>query len=141
MPQVVTCILENDGKILVLKRSTLVSTYRGRWGGVAGYIEEQEKPIDTAIKEISEEVGIQPDALTLVKKGDPINISDTSDGRSYDWVVHPFLFHIKDKTLVRIDWEHEEYRWVFPSEVKTFDTVPGLDAVVKQLLGRTDNVR
>ncbi len=141
MPQVVTCILENDGKILVLKRSTLVSTYRGRWGGVAGYIEEQEKPIDTAIKEISEEVGIQPDALTLVKKGDPINISDTSDGRSYDWVVHPFLFHIKDKALVRIDWEHEEYRWVFPSEVKTFDTVPGLDAVVKQLLGRTDNVR
>jgi len=140
MPQVVTCILEKSGKILVLKRSKLVRTYRGRWGGIAGYVEDQEKPLDTAMKEISEEVGLQPDAITLVKKGDPITISDTSEGRAYDWVVHPFLFHIKDKSLIRIDWEHEEYRWVVPSEVRTLETVPGLDVVVTQLLGTSDGI-
>lgn len=140
MSQVVTCILEKSGKILVLKRSKLVRTYRGRWGGIAGYVEDQEKPLDTAMKEISEEVGLQPDAITLVKKGDPITISDTSEGRAYDWVVHPFLFHIKDKSLIRIDWEHEEYRWVVPSEVRTLETVPGLDVVVTQLLGTSDGI-
>ncbi|HER45345.1 MAG TPA: NUDIX pyrophosphatase [Thermoplasmatales archaeon] len=140
MSQVVTCILEKSGKILVLKRSKLVRTYRGRWGGIAGYVEDQEKPLDTAMKEISEEVGLQPDAITLVKKGDPITISDTSEGRAYDWVVHPFLFHIKDKSLIRIDWEHEEYRWVVPSEVRTLETVPGLDVVVTQLLGASDGI-
>lgn len=138
MPQVVTCLLEHGGKILLLKRSNLVGTYRGLWGGVAGYVEELEDPYDTALKEISQEAGINFDVLTLVKKGIPIEITDTYEGRRYDWLVYPFLFHIKDKSLVHIDWEHEEYRWVLPSEVRKLDTVPGLDEVVTQLLGATD---
>jgi 8-oxo-dGTP pyrophosphatase MutT (NUDIX family) len=138
MPQVVTCLLEYDGKILLLKRSNLVKTYRGLWGGVAGYIEKLEDPYETAIKEISEEVGVSLDALTLRKKGNPLQISDTYEGRRYDWIVYPFLFHIEDKKLIRIDWEHEKYQWVLPSEVKKLDTVPGLDEVVAQLIGTTD---
>ena len=39
MPQVVTCILEHGGKILLFKRSSLVGTYGGLWVGVAGYEE------------------------------------------------------------------------------------------------------
>jgi len=138
MPQVVTCILEHEGKILLFKRSNLVGTYRGLWGGVAGYVEELEDPYDTAVKEIRQEAGIGLDALKLVRKGEPIEFSDIYDGRRYDWIVHPFLFHIRSKELVRIDWEHEEYRWVTPSELKKFDTVPGLDEVVAQLLGAGD---
>ena len=138
MPQVVTCLLEHDGKILLLKRSDRVGTYRGLWAGIAGYVEELEAPYDTAIKEIWEEAGITVDALELVRKGDPIEFSDTYEGRRYNWVVYPFLFHVQFKELVHIDWEHEEYRWVHPSEVKKLDTVPGLDEVVKQLLGTTD---
>lgn len=138
MPQVVTCILEHVGKILLFKRSNLVGTYRGLWGGVAGYVEELEDPYDTAVKEIRQEAGIGVDALELVRKGEPIEFSDTYDGRRYDWIVYPFLFHIESKELVRVDWEHEEYQWISPSEVKKFDTVPGLDDVVAQLLGATD---
>ena len=138
MPQVVTCLLEHGGKILLLKRSNLVRTYRGLWGGVAGYVEELEDPYVTAVKEISQETGIDLDSLMLVKKGDPIEFSDTYEGRRYDWIVYPFLFHIEDKGLVQIDWEHEEYRWVSPSEVKKLDTVPGLDEIVAQLISTTD---
>lgn len=138
MSQVVTCLLEHDGRILLLKRSDQVGTYRGLWAGIAGYVEELEAPYDTAIKEIREEAGITVDALELVRKGEPIEFSDTYEGRRYNWVVYPFLFHVQSKELVRIDWEHEEYRWVHPSEVKKLDTIPGLDEVVKQLLGTTD---
>jgi 8-oxo-dGTP pyrophosphatase MutT (NUDIX family) len=139
MPQVVTCILEHEGKILLFKRSNLVGTYRGLWGGVAGYVEKLEDPYDTAIKEIRQETSISLDALKLVRKGEPIEFSDTYDGRKYDWIVHPFLFHIRSKEIVRIDWEHEEYRWVTLSELKKFDMVPGLDEVVAQLFG-TGNI-
>jgi len=135
MPQVVTCLLEHDGKILLLKRSNLVGTYRGLWGGVAGYIEELEDPYNTAVKEIQEEAGISLDALELIWKGDPIEFSDNYAGRRYDWIVYPFLFHIRSKELVRLDWEHDEYRWVSPSEAKKFDTVPGLDEIIIKLLG------
>lgn len=138
MPQVVTCLLEHGGKILLLKRSNLVGTYRGLWGGVAGYVEDLEDPYDTALKEISQETSVGLDEITLIKKGDPIEVLDTYEGKRYDWVVYPFLFHVQDKKLVRLDWEHEEYRWVYPSEVKKLDLVPGLDDVVTQLLGTTD---
>ncbi len=78
------------------------------------------------------------DALELVRKGDPIEISDTYEGRRYNWIVYPFLFHVQTKELVHIDWEHEEYRWVYPSEVRKLETVPGLDEVITQLLGTMD---
>lgn len=138
MPQVVTCLLEFDGKILLLKRSKLVRTYRGLWGGVAGYVEKLETPYDTAIKEISEETGVNSDSILCVKKGDSIELSDIYEGKRYDWIIHPFLFHVKNKIHVCIDWEHEEYRWVTPSEVKELDTVPGLPEVIAQLLGTID---
>ena len=138
MPQVVTCILENDGKILLLKRSNLVKTYRGLWGGIAGYVEKLENPYDTAIKEIKEETGINTDSLQLIRKGEPIEFSDIYDGRRYNWIVHPFLFRIRSKKLIRLDWEHEECLWVFPSESKEFDTVPGLDKVITRLLNAND---
>ncbi|MCL0057688.1 hypothetical protein M1N05_01270 [Dehalococcoidales bacterium] len=37
--KVVTCFLESDGEILILRRSAQVSSYQGRWAGVSGYIE------------------------------------------------------------------------------------------------------
>jgi len=138
MSQVVTCILEHDGKILLLKRSNQVGTYRGLWGGVAGYVEELEDPYDTAIKEIRQEAGIDANSLELVRKGNPIEFSDTYEGRRYNWIVYPFLFHIQSKELICTDWEHEDYRWVHPSEIKKLDTVPGLDEVIRQLFGTTD---
>jgi 8-oxo-dGTP pyrophosphatase MutT (NUDIX family) len=135
MPQVVTCIVEHDRKILLLKRSALVGTYRGLWGGVAGYVEELEGPYETAVKELREEAGIQLEDVELVKKGDPLEFSDTYEGKRYEWRIYPFLFHLEDITLVRVDWEHEDYQWVFPSELKKFETVPHLEKVVSLLLG------
>jgi len=138
MPQVVTCVLEHGGKILLLKRSNLVGTYRGLWGGVAGFVEELEDPYETAIKEIREEVGIDLDAMVLLKKGDPVEFSDTYDGRRYDWIVYPFLFHVETKELVHLDWEHEDAVWVAPADLRKYDTVPQFDDVVRQLLGPTE---
>ena len=135
MPQVVTCIVEHGGKILLLKRSALVGTYRGLWGGVAGYVEELEDPYETAVKELWEEVGIRIEDVELITKGDPIEFADTYDGRRYEWFIYPFLFHLEETTLIRVDWEHEDFQWVFPSELKKFVTVPHLEKVVSQLLG------
>jgi 8-oxo-dGTP pyrophosphatase MutT (NUDIX family) len=140
MPQVVTCVLEHGGKILLLKRSNLVGTYRGLWGGVAGFVEELEDPYETAIKEIREEVGIDLDSMVLMKKGEPLEFSDTYDGRRYDWIVYPFLFHVEAKELVHLDWEHEDAVWVSPTELRKYDTVPQFEDVVRQLLGASESL-
>ena len=130
MPNVVTCILESNGKILILKRSEKVRTYRGLWGGVAGYVEDNEDPYEAGIKEIKEEVGIEKQYIKLIKQGDPIRFTDFYEGKKYDWVVHPLLFDINKKDKVQIDWEHTEYRWILPSEIEKYDTVPHLKEIV-----------
>ena len=130
MPDVVTCILMKEGKILLLKRSEKVSTYRGYWGGVAGYIEENEKPEETAYKEISEEVGIRKEDLTLIRKLKPVSIVDEYENKKYNWRIHPFLFKIKEEAKIKIDWEHVKYKWIKPENIVKYNTVPYLKKIV-----------
>jgi 8-oxo-dGTP diphosphatase len=46
--KVVTCFLESNGAILILRRSELVGSYQGRWAGVSGYIEQENTPDEQA---------------------------------------------------------------------------------------------
>lgn len=135
MPKVATSILKNkNGEILILKRSTKVGTYKEMWGGVAGYVEEDEEPIDTAFKEIRQEAGFLKEDICLVKEGNAVCFTDVYDDESYDWMVFPFLFMVEKYKKVKIDWEHTEYKWILPSELNLYDTVPHLLDVVSSLL-------
>jgi 8-oxo-dGTP pyrophosphatase MutT (NUDIX family) len=134
MPRVVTCLLENNGEILILRRSERVGTYRGLWSGVSGYVEEDEDPFETAVKEIREEVGVELDRLRLIKRGDPVEFTDFYEGKRYDWVVYPFLFSVEDRGMVCLDWENVEYRWIMPRDILRYDTVPRLKEIVFSML-------
>jgi len=119
---VVTCFLESDGQILLLRRSQRVGSYQGRWAGVSGYVETT--PDEQALTEISEETGLQPDDLQLLKKGEILTVEDKK--LNIRWLVHPYLFHINDRSKIRTDWEHLEIRWIAPEEIGDFATVPRL---------------
>ncbi len=132
MPQVnhvVTCFLESEGKILILLRSDKVGTYRGKWGGVAGFIEST--PDSQAHTEIQEETRLQPSDVILMKTGKTITIEDKNLDR--EWVVHPYLFHVKNASKLEIDWEHREMKWILPKELDDYDTVPGLKEAYRQV--------
>jgi len=135
MSKVASCLLiDDEGKLLILKRSDRVRTYKGLWGVVAGYIEENEDPYEAAIKEIREEVGIKEEDASLIKQSEPIEFTDFYKGEKYDWKIFPFLFKIEKKDKINIDWEHLEYRWISPSEIEKYDTVPHLKEIVSELL-------
>lgn len=130
MPDVVSCVLFRNGKILLLRRSEKVSTYKGFWGVIAGYVEEDEKPEETAYKEIREEVRIEKKDLRLLKRMKPVNVVDKYEGKRYSWRIHPFLFELKRDVDVRIDWEHVDYKWIKPKNIVKFKTVPCLKEIV-----------
>jgi len=131
---VVTCFLESEGKILLLQRSEQVSSYRGKWAGVSGYLESE--PDKQALTEIVEETGLQPPDISLVKKGKPVLINDKETGAR--WLVHPYLFHVADRSKIKIDWEHKSARWLAPAEMKRYATVPGLDKALAVVNDSTD---
>ena len=131
MPDVVTCILMYKGKILLLKRSDLVSTYQGQWAGVSGYVEPGDEIEARAIIEIMEETGLHRDQFSLITRGNPIEFYDPAEDRH--WCVHPFLFSALTDDIV-VDWEHETFEWVDLERLGDYATVPKLKETVWQLL-------
>jgi len=128
--KVVTCFLESGGEILILRRSGEVGSYRGRWAGVSGYIESSAD--EQALTEIEEETGLGRGDVELIKKGEPLAVED--EGLGIRWVVHPYLFRIKDRDKIRIDWEHKEARWIKPEDIEHYRTVPKLKEALSRVL-------
>lgn len=121
---VVTCFLEYDNKILLLRRSERVGVYRGRWAGVSGYIEEGNTPYEQALEEIREETGLGGEDIQLVREGELLEVIDEEIGRK--WIVHPFRFRVIRPEKIKIDWEHTEMKWIDPEEIAEYETVPKL---------------
>ena len=132
--EVVTSFLESDGEILILLRSEHVSTYRGRWAGVSGSIDEGNTADKQALREIEEETSLSEQDIELVRKGDPQLIDDKKLG--FRKVVHPYLFRIKDRGKIKIDWEHKEARWIKPEEIGNYHTVPMLTETLARVYKR-----
>ena len=121
---VVTCFLEHNGKIALLRRSGQVGTYQGRWAGVSGYIEEGHTPYQQALEEIREEAGLEETDVRLAKEGEPLEVIDEALGRK--WIVHPFRFQLLNPEKMAIDWEHSEMRWIEPQTIAEYEAVPQL---------------
>jgi len=131
MPDVVTCVISHDGRILILKRSGKVGTHRGKWACISGYVEKGDKIEERAFREIEEETGLSRGDIRLERRGQPVNFFDKAEKKL--WTVHPFLFS-SATDVIKIDWEHVEYRWIKPSEIASYDTVPKLREVVESLI-------
>jgi 8-oxo-dGTP diphosphatase len=122
---IVTAFIEYRGKILLLRRSQKVKTMRGKWAGVSGYIEKSEEPVRRALTEIEEETGFTNENIKFLEEGKPLEAADDMRPNNITWVVHPFYFR-SNTDDVHLDWEHDAYKWINPSEIEKFDTVPRL---------------
>jgi nicotinamide-nucleotide amidase len=127
---VVTCFLEHQKMILILRRSGKVSTYKRAWAGVSGYLETD--PLDQAYTEIREETGLFKSTVKLICTGKTIEVADNR--LHTKWIVHPFLFHVTDPERLKTDWEHTEFKWIKPRDLAKYDTVPGLTRALNSVL-------
>jgi 8-oxo-dGTP pyrophosphatase MutT (NUDIX family) len=127
--KVVSCFIEHRGRLLLLKRSARVGTYRGKWATVSGYLEKP--PDEQALVEIKEELGLLNRDVKLIKRGQPLEIEDRE--LMIKWLVYPYLFSLKDGRKINTDWEHREFKWVLPGEIINYDTVPGLNEALARV--------
>jgi len=127
---VVACFLRHDGKICLLKRSQRVGSAPGRWHCVTGFLEPGVMPLEQALTEIIEETGLAPETVQLVSAPEPLRME--RPGQGWVWVIHPFLFEAPSSSL-RLDWEHDEYRWIDPTELVNSDCVSWIHDVWQAL--------
>ncbi|MFQ6010628.1 MAG: NUDIX domain-containing protein [Nitrososphaerales archaeon] len=123
----VSCVIQHRRKILLLKRSHKVMTNKGLWSVVAGRVERD--PLSTAFNEIEEETGLTKGDVRLLRRGRPLSVSLRKNTISS---IHPFLFSTKDDRI-RLNWEHEEFLWVFPRDVNKLDLVPSFLTMLASL--------
>ena len=123
---VVTAILRNRGRVLLVHRSERVNSFPGVWSGISGYIEGRESDTHRAREEIREETGIRD--ARLIARG-PIVLTRHDD---IVFAVHPFLFDSPTRRLL-LNWENVEARWIRPGEVGDYAVVPRLSDVLASL--------
>jgi 8-oxo-dGTP diphosphatase len=125
---VVTCFLmrsdSGGSRILIVQRSNRVGSYHAHWAGISGFIEEGVTPDEQAYTEIREETGLEHEQVRMLKRGAVVEYEDAAIGRH--WYIHPFLFEVLAPDAIRIDWEANEMRWIGPSELQNYETVPKL---------------
>ena len=128
----VTAFLESGGRILILLRSDRVSTYPGKWAGISGSIDDGRTADEQALVEIEEETGLSGDDIRLVKKGEPLIFDDSTI--PVRKTVYPYLFNVRDRDAVKLDWEHTGLQWIDPADIGTYDTMPKLKESLERVL-------
>ena len=125
---VVTCFLtRTDGKemrLLLVRRSQRVGSYNERWAGISGFVEPGVTPDEQAFTEIREETSLQREQVRMLRRGAVVEYVDASLGRH--WLIHPYLFETLAPNAIQTDWEATEMRWITPSEMANYETVPKL---------------
>ena len=127
---VLTVFIKYKDKILIFKRSNKVGTYQGKWNTVTGYLDEPKPLIEKIMDEMQEETGIKKNNILSHSLGEPFKFTDPKARKT--WIVHPAKVELKNNPDIKLDWEHTEYKWIKPEELKKFDTVPRLDLSLKK---------
>jgi ADP-ribose pyrophosphatase YjhB (NUDIX family) len=118
---------EQPARMLIVRRSQRVGSYHGRWAGISGFVEPNVTPDEQAYTEIREETSLQRDRVRMLRRGQVVEHIDESLGRHF--FIHPFLFEIYAPDAIQTDWEATEMRWILPSELRDYETVPKLPEV------------
>lgn len=116
-------IFNKNMDVLLLKRSSYEKQWQpNKWALVGGGVEKNEEPIDAVKREIKEEIGLEIENF----------IEKFVLQRNEDSVEHMFITkYIGDNNDIKLNDEHEEYKWVNVNDLNKMDVVPNLIEYVK----------
>jgi ADP-ribose pyrophosphatase YjhB (NUDIX family) len=128
---VVNCILRHKRKILLVKRNSDMNFYPDCWNGISGFLDDKKNLREKIEEELKEELGISKNNIKSIRLGEIFNQEAPEYQKT--WIVHPVLVEVKtDK--IRLDWEAQDFKWLFLSEIKKFKLSPGLKKVLRNTL-------
>lgn len=129
---VLTCYVMWNGTLLLLKRSNEVSTYKGMWHTVAGYLDDEQSVEEKAAREIQEELDIPASGIRRLTVAEPYEVTDKTINKT--WIIFPVLAELAAEPNIRLDWEHTEYRWIGPAEFGRYHHIPGSQETLKRAM-------
>ena len=129
---VVTIFVQYQTKILLLKRSDKVGTYKEKWNAISGYLDEISPLEEKILEELEEEIGVTKKDIFHLSFGEPYTLIDNDIHKQF--IVYPALAKLNKKSKIRLDWEHSEYCWIEPKNITQFDLIPDLNIGLERVL-------
>jgi 8-oxo-dGTP pyrophosphatase MutT (NUDIX family) len=119
---VALAVVLNKEEFLIVERSE-ENTSSGEWGFVSGKMEEDEKPPETAKRELWEETRL---------KAEPLETGDFYIGKGElgYWRLFPVLMETGSRE-VELNWELSDYRWISLEEINELKSIGRLKALEK----------
>lgn len=116
-------IVNPEGKILLIKRSSTLDWHPGEWEIMYGRIAQHESPQSGLVREVSEELNI------TITAGTPLTCWHIY--RGHEEIAENELIGITflattNKLEIKLSDEHEDYRWVTPTQALELITVDGI---------------
>jgi len=135
-PDLVSCWMFRVGadgqlRILLLHRAP-GRIFPGIWQPVTGGLEEGERIIDGALRELVEETGIGPDRIATLYGIDQVNIfhAEHADALQAEAV---FAADLKPGVEAVLSEEHDDQRWVTPAEGAEMVLWPAYREAIRQI--------
>ena len=118
----VTALIENKGKFLVLKRSEKNITNKGKWQFPEGKVRFGEDLIKALKREVKEETNLIVTDAKLI--GIHSNILKEAGG-----IFRLFRTVFKCKVIgkIKLSKEHEKYEWVNKKDLEKLDFIEGFN--------------
>ena len=121
-------MVHRKGRVLVVRRAE--SPHLGLWSFPGGRVEPGESPLEAAVRETKEEVGLDIRAEGIFEV---VTYLPEDLGRGHwsqvvliDYLARPL------RGKVVLNRESSEYRWALPSEVMELETTPQMRACAKK---------
>lgn len=123
-------IFNDDMEVLLLQRSSYEDQWMpNKWALVGGGVEEGEEPLEAVSREIKEEIGLDIDNF---KEKFVLQRNDDS-------VEHMFVTKFSgDKDSIKLNEEHQDYKWCDVNEIDDMDIVPNLLDYVRIAITKYD---
>ena len=106
--------------------------YKNKWNAIAGYLDEVRLIKDKILEELREEIGVDEKNIKFIEVKDPYKSIDNKINKT--WIIHPVLVELNKKPEIKLDWEHTEFKWINPEDLKGYDFVKDLDKTLKIVL-------
>lgn len=123
---IVPVLRSGDGVLLAM-----VHHLTGHWGFPKGHPEPGETPLETARRELREELGITP---VSVEEGRPLEdiYSFERNGVVYKKTVTLWIGYVKDQTATPLEAELQGVRWITPKEAQQL-VFPGQQPLIAEI--------
>ncbi len=105
-------VVRHDGKMLAMLRGKNAPTNPLGWDLPGGILDHGEEADSGIIRETKEETGLDIESPRVFHAIARVN------QLGEHWTIIYFIAHATSED-VKISWEHDEYKWIEPEELKT----------------------